>query len=287
MIIETALSYQKLDFEHVQTLVSWAEQEGWNPGLDDAEIFYKTDPDGFYGAFIDNQLIGGGSLVSYNGAFGFMGFFIVKPEYRSQGLGKQLWQFRRDTLLARLKPGATIGMDGVVNMQDFYHRGGFELAFRDERYVRLGETFPAHACITTLAHEDWRTLLAYDQECFGFARESFLQQWLQQPHGKTLIYQDQAQIQGYAVLRPCVSGWKIGPLFADTPAIARSLYQSCLGLAINQPVYLDIPTVNLEAVALVHALEAHYVFECGRMYWGEAPKLPLAKIFGITSFELG
>jgi len=32
-------------------------------------------------------MIGGGSIVSYNGHFGFMGFFIIQPKYRGRGWG--------------------------------------------------------------------------------------------------------------------------------------------------------------------------------------------------------
>ncbi|MEZ5135477.1 MAG: hypothetical protein R2699_10590 [Acidimicrobiales bacterium] len=48
-------------------LVAWAAGEGWN-GLDDAEVFWTTDPDGFVAAAIGDELIGGGSIVSYDGS---------------------------------------------------------------------------------------------------------------------------------------------------------------------------------------------------------------------------
>ena len=53
----------------------------------------------------DGEMIGSGSIVSYDEKFGFMGFFIIKPEYRSKGLGTKLWFWRRDKLLSRLKKG--------------------------------------------------------------------------------------------------------------------------------------------------------------------------------------
>ena len=114
-----SLAFRKLTFPEFETLVDWAAKEGWNPGLHDAELFYKTDPEGFYGYFEQNTMVGGGSIVSYNGELGFMGFFIVHPEYRAKGIGNGLWLLRRDMLLKRLQPTAAIGMDGVVSMQPF------------------------------------------------------------------------------------------------------------------------------------------------------------------------
>ena len=47
--------------DELDTLVDWAAQEGWNPGLNDADIFWATDPEGFITAEIDGEMIGGGS----------------------------------------------------------------------------------------------------------------------------------------------------------------------------------------------------------------------------------
>ena len=140
------LKFQKLNFEGLKILVSWAGEEGWNPGIYDADVFWQTDPEGFYGYYHDGNLIAGGSIVSYGRLFGFMGFFIVKPEYRSLGIGRKLWYERRDTLLSRLNKGASIGMDGVIAMQPFYKKGGFKIAFRDERHEKTGEKFEVDTC---------------------------------------------------------------------------------------------------------------------------------------------
>ena len=122
----------------LDVLVTWAADEGWNPGLNDADLFWDTDPAGFVAAEAGGALVGGGSIVSYDGRFGFMGFFIVAPAHRGRGLGRRLWVHRRDALLARLRPGAAIGLDGVFAMQAFYARGGFRLAGRDLRMEGVG-----------------------------------------------------------------------------------------------------------------------------------------------------
>jgi GNAT superfamily N-acetyltransferase len=84
----------------VDELVSWAACEGWNPGLHDADVFWATDPDAFIAAELEGELIGGGAVTSYAGEFGFMGFFIVRPEFRSRGFGTTLWNARRERLLS-------------------------------------------------------------------------------------------------------------------------------------------------------------------------------------------
>jgi len=278
---------QNLNLKQLETLVSWAAAEGWNPGPHDALAFWKTDPEGFVGYFYGDELIAGGSIVSYAGLFGFMGFFIVKPEYRTAGIGKQLWLDRRNRLLSRLKPDASIGMDGVLAMQDFYRKGGFELAFRDERYECKGAYFNLHKNIAPYSENDFQSLQALDTQCFGVPRTKFLHQWLQLPESLAYTFIENQELKGYALLRKAGKGYKIGPLFAETFAVAEALYQACLNAAPNKSVFLDIPVTNPEAVKLVRTYQANYVFECGRMYYGKQPTLPIQKIFGITTFELG
>ncbi len=119
----------------LDALVDWAADEGWNPGLNDAEIFWAADPAGFVAAEVDGRLVGGGSIVSYDDAFGFMGFFIVAPSCRGRGLGRRLWQHRRRALLARLAPGASIGLDGAFALGPFYAEGGFAAAGPAPRFA--------------------------------------------------------------------------------------------------------------------------------------------------------
>lgn len=43
-----------------RTLLEWAAVEGWNPGLHDADCFWKLDPDGFLALDLEGQMVGGG-----------------------------------------------------------------------------------------------------------------------------------------------------------------------------------------------------------------------------------
>ncbi len=57
---------RRMTRDELDVLVEWAAREGWNPGLDDAEVFWNTDPDGFVAAQIGGELVGGGSIVAYD-----------------------------------------------------------------------------------------------------------------------------------------------------------------------------------------------------------------------------
>lgn len=281
------IKIQQISKKDLRTLVKWASNEGWNPGKNDAEVFWNTDPDGFYGFYYDAKLIAGGAIISYNKEYGFMGLFIVHKDFRNKGIGKKLWHLRRDLLINRLNANASIGMDGVLDMQPFYSKGGFNIAFRDERYEFNSKTIPFSANVSLITKEDFEKIFEYDKFSFGCQRTVFLKNWLQMPECKAIKYTENDKILGYAVIRKAETGYKIGPLFGNNEIVAEELFKSCLGIAPNNSVFLDIPTTNQNAVSLVKKYNGKYVFECARMYYGDTPKTDVNNIYGITSFELG
>lgn len=109
------LSYEvrTITENEMEIVVEWAAQEGWNPGLNDGSCYYQADPNGFLIGVLDGRPIASISVVKYGDSFGFLGFYIVRPEYRGMGYGMQIWNSGLDYLRGR-----TIGLDGVVAQQD-------------------------------------------------------------------------------------------------------------------------------------------------------------------------
>jgi ribosomal protein S18 acetylase RimI-like enzyme len=271
----------------LDTLVEWAANEGWNPGVNDARIFWETDPEGCVAAELGGELIGGGSIVCYAGRFGFMGFFILRPDCRGRGLGRRLWVHRRDRLISRLQAPAVIGMDGVFAMQGFYARGGFVLCNRDLRFEGVGAAATPAATLVDLRSVPFAELSRYDAAHFPAPRERFLKAWITQPDSRALGALPDGTLRGYGVIRRCRNGFKIGPLFAADEDTAEALFR-CLGdMAPGEPIFLDVPENNPQAMALARRHGLHEVFGCARMYYGPPPVLPYAEIFGVTTFELG
>lgn len=285
------LAIRNMTRAELDDLVTWAAREGWNPGLHDADVFWATDPEAFIAAELGGELIGGGAITSYGGEFGFMGFFIVRPEFRGRGLGNTLWHARRDRLLGRLRNGRTIGLDGVFAMQDYYAKGGFVFSHRNLRFradIPPDAATPAHdEHLVPLAGVPFDQLLDYDRTCFPAFRQPFLEAWIAQPDALAVACLRDGVLSGYGVVRRCGEGCKIGPLFADDVAAAEALYTRLTAFAAGGPVFLDVPENHPEAMALAHRHGMTEVFGCARMYLGPPPALVHARIFGITTFELG
>ncbi len=298
MTQETTCKIRQMTRSELDTAVSWAAAEGWNPGKFDADVFWQTDPNGFFALEHNNQMIGSGSAVSYDGQFGFMGFFIVKPEYRGKGFGGQLWLNMRDTLKSRLDQGTAIGIDGVFAMQQSYSKTGFAFSHRNLRMEGIAEGLTNNSSdksenendlvtIQPPRADDLEQLIAADARWFGCRRQRFLTAWLEMKDSHSLIYNMGSQILGYGTIRPCQQGFKIGPLFATSGEIAEQLYCALSAKVIGQVIFLDVPENNSAALSLAAKHKLRETFGCARMYLGAAPALDYSQTFGVTTFELG
>ena len=273
-----------IDRGEVDIAIEWAAKEGWNPGLHDADCYYAADPTGFLIGYLDEEPIATISVIKYTESFGFLGFYIVKPEYRSKGYGIQIWNAGLNYLKRR-----NIGLDGVVAQQENYKKSGFKLAFSNIRYEgHGGDNPPENVQIVKLSTLPFETINSCAQPFFPANRSFFIKCWINQPDSHALGIMQRGKLVGYGVIRACRTGSKIGPLFADSPRLAESLF-----LALNskakpsEPVYLDVPEVNQAALSLAERHNMNVSFETARMYTGDIPEMPLNRLFGVTSFEIG
>ena len=130
-------------------------------------------------------------------------------------------------------------------------------------------------------------LLAFDARLFPAPRPGFLAGWISLPESRALAAVDDGELRGFGVRRRCGNGHKIGPLYATSRAIAERLFDGlCEGIA-GEPVFLDVPEPNAEAVALAEGRDLAPAFETARMYTGPAPAIDLDQLYGVTTFELG
>jgi GNAT superfamily N-acetyltransferase len=272
-----------LDAAQAATAVDWAAAEGWNPGAADLPCFLAQDAGLFLGIAQEGGLAAVISATRYGQGFGFIGFYIARPEMRGQGHGMAVWR----AAMARLE-GRLVGLDGVVAQQDNYRKSGFRLAWNN---IRFGgdppRGLPVPEGILPAAAVPFESLAALDASVFPAAREAFLRAWLTAPGHVALARLRDGIVTGFGVIRPAREGHKLAPLVAETPEDAQALVAALLAHAPQGPVFLDVPERQRAAVQLAESLGLKPVFETARMYTGPAPAIRMDRLYGITSFELG
>lgn len=270
--------------QELDLAIDWAKNEGWNPGLYDADAFYAQDPNGFFIGLLDGEPIATISGVKYGASYGFSGFYIVKKEYRGKEYGMKISERVMEYLAGR-----NVGADGVVENLDKYARAGLKLAHLNARYEGRGSGVSKMSNnvvdLTSLPFED---VAIYDDQVFGVQRRNFLELWINQPKSKAFGFKKNNKLAGYGVIRRCFNGYKIGPLFADDQNIANVLFDALVGqIDQDTPVFIDVPECNVDAVKIATDNNMKKVFSTGRIYSMGQPKFPLEKWYGVTTFELG
>jgi hypothetical protein len=269
--------------DEISIAVDWAAAEGWNPGFADDACFATVDPEGFFIGEVEGVPAATISCVNYSDRFAFLGFYIVRADLRGRGYGLGIWNAAIAHAGSRV-----IGLDGVVAQQQNYRRSGFELAYANVRY---GGTVAAPSVppvgVVALTEIPVAVVEACDASVFPAPRTAFLRAWINAPgHSGRALVRD-GRLAGWGVIRPCRKGHKIGPLVADDRATAELVLSALLASVGGGEIFLDVPGINRDAVALAQDLGLAPVFETARMYTGAIPPLRLERVFGVTTFELG
>jgi GNAT superfamily N-acetyltransferase len=279
----SALQIRPMRPSDVSIAIDWAAAEGWNPGLSDAECFAAVEAGGFLIGEIDGAPAATISCINYDARFSFLGFYIVRKTLRGRGYGLQIWEAAITHSGSRI-----IGLDGVVAQQRNYEKSGFVHAYANVRYGGAVTAPEArHGTVIDLTGVPLAQIEASDAEVFPAPRPAFLRRWIRAPGhvGRALIRD--GELAAWGVIRPCRTGRKIGPLVAFDRTAAEAVLAALLDATGGGEVFLDVPAINADAIAMVNAIGLKPVFETARMYTAPVSPLRLDRVFGVTTFELG
>lgn len=286
LIVSTA------SLEDWRQVEAWAAEEGWNPGRGDAACFHPTDPTGFFLGRLGARPVSAVSVVRYSERYAFLGYYLVHPDHRGQGLGLATWRAAFPHAGTR-----TVGLDAVPAQQATYRRAGFVTADETTRYggrpERSGRPAGAVAsgtasAVVPVTAAGLDAIAAYDRQCFPAERRAFLGRWLTAAGHTAYAYLSEGEVAGYGVIRPAREGRRIGPLFADTPLGAEALFDALTAhLGPDDEVWIDIPGDQAAAHALASARGLAPRSHTVRMYTGPVPETREERVYGVTSLELG
>ena len=262
-------------------ILNWAAQEGWNPGVDDANAFFATDPEGFFVAENDDGTpIASISVVNHSADFSFLGLYLVRPDHRGKGIGYGLWKHA----IAHAK-GRTIGLDGVEAQQENYIRSGFVHAGGTTRFT--GDIRGVECGRARLASpDDIPDLIDREKRASGIAKPGYLREWFSNtPDRKTFLLAELDGPCGFVTVRACRTGAKIGPLLAENEHVARRLIMHAAAQFAGD-ITIDVPQPSDGLSMVCQQFDMAAGFKTARMYRG-AFNTAEPEYFAVSSLELG
>ena len=275
-------SVRSIKPEELKQVQAWAEAEGWTPGPLDVECYYNSDQQGFLWGESVGEPVGCIAATAYSDKFGFIAFFIVRPQYRGQGYGAKLMEAAMVRLGHRI-----IGVDSVVPQREFYKKAGFNEAFKIIRYAgRLADYLEPAGGIYSINEKIFSRLFAYEKSIFADALSSFAEGLLNMPDSKGFCAIEDGVLQGFGIMRLCGDKYKIGPLLADDEAAAEKLLSALINNTGGKSFFFDVPELNGPAMLLAKRRGLSPDGEVIRMYEPKAPAANLSKVFaiGIAAF---
>jgi GNAT superfamily N-acetyltransferase len=283
MINGHRFTVRNMQRDDLRNVYEWSIAEGWNIGKYDHDVFFATDPNGFFLGEIDGIPIGSVSGVAYDESFGFIGLYIVQKEYRGKGYGLKIFNEAM-----RYLGGRCVGLDAVLEQQENYKLSGFKFAYRNIRFQWTPPAdLPISPKLVPAQSVPFELLSEFDARHFPARRDAFLRSWISEPQSTALAVESNGALTAFGMIRAFDNGYSIGPLFAETPELAQSMFHALSAHQPGESVFLDVPQVNTDALNLAKNHGMTQVFETARMYTGQIKALPLANIYGVTSFELG
>ena len=285
------------EFESI--IINAMVKEGWGPGLQDAECFMACDPTAGFVGELNGKPVCCMTMAKYGDSYAFAGSYIVNKEFRGNGHGKKIY----DAAMASAKHFPSIGTIAGLNMEEINKSNGFRSLFYGAFFVfnipttiacfsETSITSPS-VKIKRIEEVNKQALFMYDTTVFGFERHAFLSKWLRMTGSHVPVAIDsEGSIVGYTVARPTFikGSYKIGPLFADSEAVAEMLLKAVFEELLPQEkpapvVCIDAPTEK--ATKLCERLQGKRSLELVYMVMNDLPDACFDKWFGYTTVQFG
>lgn len=263
--------------DEIDTMLDLAAEEGWNPGLDDAAAFHAADPEGFFVAEHRSGIVAAISVVNHSADMAFLGLYICAIAFRGRGIGRALW----DHAIAH-SGSRCVGLDGVAAQEFNYAKSGFVRAGASRRFA--GSISAARTPeIREARPRDAQSLAVLDRAASGFDRPDFLGVWTSATQTRRTVLSKDGR--GYATIRRCREGCKIGPVVAPDCDAALRLARAATAVLPSELIYIDLSSESRFEACLCE-LGFEETFATARMYRGAPPSGNGCQV-AIASMELG
>lgn len=205
------MHFRNLTINDLDFALNLTKIENWGTTRGELEDLLLFSPNCAILASVKDKPVGMVFTVNYDN-FGFIGNLIVKKEFRSQGIGKQLME----KAITHLENSGNylIMLDGVNAAVKLYQRFGFEVSCKSLRLE--GEVIhKPNNRVFQMKNEDFRDVLKLDLKFFQANREFLLRKIFTRYKTLCKVIKQDDNITGFIMAIPKEDHLKIGPWIVD------------------------------------------------------------------------
>lgn len=268
---------------------SWLSQDDPNcsSGLNDVALQLILDPEGFFVAEVNGEVVSTITAINYDDNYAFIGFFRTDKPHRGKGIGGKLWR----TGLAHCGE-RMVGLYASLGLVDYYKRDGFVqfckvICYKVENLDRF--KIPVDSVDKSIIEVEVgnvRDVIEFDRKYAPAPREKFMEAWILQPGSVTLACVCSGVVLGYGVIRRTFKSRisRIGPLYAANESLAEKLVVALLRRAQDAShVLYEAFNANPSTGRFAKFLKAEWLEDGEAMYRNGTPKFDVNGVFAVTS----
>ncbi|GBN68856.1 hypothetical protein AVEN_8287-1 [Araneus ventricosus] len=258
------------------------------------QTFMKLDPEGFRVTVDETGKILGSCSIVLNGddsdGLYFGGIYFVEPKYQGTGIGLRLYKTCVDHF-----GDSDCGINAVAGMKKVYRdRGDFPVEEKD--WVCLKNQTPNHVSPEVLSNivppgvdiqpfQDsfLPEMVAYDQALVGLRRSLLLSMSCNEKNSRTFVAFKNGVCVGFgSVKESCLGAARVGPLYADDPAVAEVILRKLLESFSDRKGFAMMTiSNNIHANSFLRRLACPVKEECHRLYNKQRLIVDTSKIYAL------
>jgi len=273
-----------MTIDDLQLGLRLTQQAGWNQTKLDWLRFMNLEPEGCFVAELDGASVGT-TTTCISKHVAWIAMVLVDVNARGKGVGTTLLKHAVKFLQKR-EVVKTIRLDATPAGRRIYEKLGFVPEYGLARYEGIAPSGRSKPVVTKAIPEIFTSIIEFDKRMTGTNRAKMLSRLFEEFPENFRVHSSGGKIEGFITMRPGANAIQIGPCIATTNA-GTLLLRDALNRAAPKPVFIDIPTDNIEAVKIAESSGLKIQRYFTRMYLGDPIKDDIKGIWASSGPEKG
>lgn len=253
----------------IPSFIALAKEERWVCGSWEFQFLLRNFPQGCLAWREEGKTLGYITSLRHKNS-GWIGNLLVTSEARRRGIGAKLMEGALDALLS--SHVATVWLTASAKGVGLYRKLGFLPIDSINRWKGTGRNI---SDAEKVVRQDLRALREVDRAGWGDRRDALLEVSV----GRGWTY---CENHSFLCCQPWEEGTQIGPWGALSDPQAELLLDRALD-GLSGPVFLDVPSGNLAAAAMLTKRKFSISGSNALMYLGAQPSYDNKRIFALAS----